>query len=320
MSTRRVIVANLGTVSAPEPEAVRVFLEQFLGDPMVVDYPRWLWMPFLRGVILRSRPRRVAEHYRSIWTPQGSPLAVGTRRIVTGLTAAAEGRFLARMAYRYGRPSLRDEIHDAAGDGAAQIVVVPLFPQRTMSTTGTIEELTRGIGRELDGAARLRVWHIPPDDSGYIDALADRWARALAEGDATPQHLIISFHGIPVRHDRTERRRYRGDCERTAHAFLERIQWPAENATIAYQSRFGPEPWVGPPTEAILKRLPRTGVRIVAVLTPGFLTEGLETLEEIGIGARHTFLEAGGEHYLRVPCVEDHPAFVRSLADSVAAL
>jgi protoporphyrin/coproporphyrin ferrochelatase len=297
--TRSVVLVNLGTTEAPEPEAVRRFLAEFLSDPMVVDYPRRLWKPILAR-ILRSRPERVAEQYRSIWHEDGSPLESGTRRIATALSELLGEETAVSVAYRYGEPSLASALE--AGGG----VVIPLFPQRTGSTTGTIEAVV---------GDRAAVRFIMPDDSGYIEAQADLFEGAVAE--SPPEHFVVSFHGIPVRYDRAEGRRYRGDCEATFGALLKRLDWPKKMATLSYQSRFGPEPWIGPRTARVLAQLGRYGIRAVAVATPGFVTEGLETAEEIGIRGKTTFLDAGGERFQRIPCVEHHPAFVASLAKLV---
>jgi ferrochelatase len=292
-------IVNLGTTQAPTADAVREFLAEFLSDPLVVDYPAWLWRPIL-SKILRSRPEKVAELYRSIWTPDGSPLAQGTERIADALRERA-GRDV-RIAYRYGRPSLRDALAEGG-------TVVSLFPQRTCSTTGSIESA-------LSGAGGVELRRIAPDDPGYIEATADLFHRAV--GRESPEHFVVSFHGIPVRYDRRERGMYRADCERTFHALLTRIGWPEKRATLSYQSRFGPEPWLKPATASVLTRLGRTGVKSIAVATPGFLTEGLETLEEIGIRGKESFLEAGGERFVRIPAVEAHPRFIESLAALVA--
>jgi ferrochelatase len=294
-----VLLVNLGTTRSPEPGAVREFLAEFLSDPAVVDYPPWLWRPVLRKV-LRARPEKVAEQYRTIWTEEGSPLEQGTRSLANAL-----GRLLGRevrYAHRYGRPSLREEL---AGE-RRKILAVPLFPQRTGSTTGSIEI---AIGRSSEGA---EIRRIAPDDPGYIGAISDLFARTVA--NQPPDHFVVSFHGIPLRYHRKERGRYRADCETTYRAVLRRIDWPEEKATLSYQSRFGPEPWLRPATAAVLERLGAKGVGRVAVATPGFLTEGLETLEEIEIRGRRTFEEAGGGELVRIPAVEAHPDFVRALA------
>jgi ferrochelatase len=155
---------------------------------------------------------------------------------------------------------------------------------------------------------------IPPADAGYIAAMAARWRDALAASPEEPEHLVISFHGIPVRYNRREGRVYTDDCAATTAAFLRAIAWPRERATLAFQSKFGPEPWLKPATARVLAELPARGISRVAVITPGFVTEGLETIEEIGIRGRETFEEAGGRALLRVPAVADHPEFIDALA------
>ncbi|MEK7401598.1 MAG: ferrochelatase [Gemmatimonadota bacterium] len=317
MSTQHLVLVNLGTPTAPTAGAVRAFLEEFLSDPAVVDYPVWFWKPFLRGFILRTRPARVARQYDSIWGDDGSPLRLGTERIAAAVRASSSANVVVATAYRYGEPSLDAVMRQIALGEASRVVVVPLFPQRTDPTTGTALRRARGAAARAGIANRLVERAIAPDDAGYVAALVARWREATASVAHAPQHLVISFHGIPVRFNRRERDTYVHDCQATTRAFLQAIGWPAERATLAYQSRFGPEPWLTPATADVLEALPRRGVKRVAVITPGFVTDGLETLEEIGIRGDESFRSAGGEHLLRVGAVEDHPAFVATLASLV---
>ncbi len=312
------LVVNLGTPERPDADAVRAFLEEFLSDPDVVDFPRWFWQPVLRGIVLRRRPARVAELYRSIWEAGGSPLAVGTQRVADALAAQLGDAAEVRIAYRYGRPSLADELERALAEGEREIYLVPLFAHRTSSATGTILRLAAGIAREnaaRGGPARIRRALVAPDAPGFIEAQAARCEEAFAAAGARPGHLVVSFHGIPVRYDRREKGRYQADCRLTTDALLARLGWDPAQATLAYQSRFGPERWLAPATAALLAELPQRGVRSVAVVTPGFLTEGLETIEEIGAQGAETFHHAGGECFVRVPAVTDHPAFVDALVE-----
>ncbi len=215
-------------------------------------------------------------------------------------------------AYRYGAPSIDSEKERLHAEGVTRVVVVPLFPQRTSSTTGTAFRRAVEVADRIGGNAIVeRV--IPAADPGYIHAQADRFFEATA-GQPEPDHVIVSFHGIPARYDRNERRSYSGDCHHTTSALLEAMRWPAERATLTFQSKFGPEKWLTPATDAVLERLPERGVKRVAVITPGFVTDGLETIEEIGDRGRESFMVAGGEHFIRVPAVDDHPAFLASLA------
>jgi ferrochelatase len=313
-SPPHLVLVNLGTPTAPTAGAVHAFLHEFLSDPEVVDYPAWLWRPVLRAMVLRTRPARVAELYASIWEDEGSPLRVETERLATGLRAAARGRFGVSTAYRYGEPSLETVLARLAQEEHGRIVVVPLFPQRTGATTGTAFDAARRAAARTGVAHRLEERCIQPDAPGYVEAMVARWQEALAGAPHAPEHLVVSFHGIPARYDRRERGLYVRDCTATMRAFLDAADWPAERATLAWQSKFGPEPWLTPATSDLLERLPARGVRHVAVLTPGFVTDGLETLEEIGIRGEETFRHAGGASFLRVDAVGHHPAFVATLA------
>lgn len=312
-SSPHLVLVNLGTPTAPHPPAVREFLDEFLSDPAVVDLPRWLWLPILRGMVLRSRPPRVAEQYESIWTEAGSPLRVATEQIVTGVRERASGRFRVRAAYRYGEPSLDTVMRSLAAESEGPIIVSPLFPQRTDATTGTAFRRAREAAHRFGIAARVIERLLRPDDPGYVAAMAAQWHRSLATADHEIEHLVISFHGIPVRYNRREGGVYVQDCETTTRAFLEAIDWPRDRVTLAYQSKFGPEPWLTPATADVFQQLPRRGIRSIAVMTPGFLTEGLETLEEIEIRGRDSFLQAGGAHFKRVGSVEAEPAFLDAL-------
>ena len=311
MTNRCLILANLGTPAAATPEAVRAFLEEFLSDPMVVDYPAWFWRPVLRRMVLKNRPARVAEAYRSIWRPGGSPLQDDTVRLVAAAAARLAGAWSVAYAYRYGERSLERVVTERLAAGDARIVVVPLFPQRTSSSSGSILVEAARLSRERGLDGRLLVRELSPVAPGYVDALADRVRAAF--GDTPPEHLLVSYHGIPVRYDRAEGGRYRADCQATTDALLAALAWPAGKATHAYQSTFGPEPWIGPTTAKRIEAMARGGVRSLGVVTPGFLTDGLETLEEIAMRGRESFEAAGGSHYVTVPAAADHPRLVDDL-------
>ena len=310
---QHLLLVNLGTPQEATAESVRTFLREFLSDPAVVDLPRWLWLPILEKMVLRSRPQRVAEAYGSIWTEGGSPLRVATERMVMAVRARANGTFTVSSAYRYGEPSLHAEMHRLANEHDGPVTVVPLFPQRTDATTTTAFQRAREAAADAGIAHRYREALVAPADDGYIAALASRWQEALDAAEVPPEHLVISFHGIPVRYNRREGSQYTRDCQETSEAFLNSIRWPQAKATLAYQSKFGPEPWLKPGTAAVLEQLARRGVRRVAVVTPGFLTHGLETLEEIGIRGHEDFIAAGGEQLVLVGTVEDHPHMIESL-------
>ncbi len=307
-----ILLVNLGTPETPTAAGVRRFLREFLSDPMVVDWPRALWKPLLEGIILRTRPPKVAHMYESIWTAEGSPLAAGTKAMAGGLARLLEPRADVEYAYRYGRPGLRARLQELSAQ-TRPVVVVPLFPQRTASSSETILRLAERVVKNSD-ALQLSIARIAPDDSGYIEALADVLTRSMQESGREAEHLLISFHGIPARVDRGEAGLYQQDCRATAGALLDKLNWPRERATLTYQSRFGPERWLRPTTAGKLAELPPAGVRSVALIAPGFLTDGLETLEELGIRGRKSFMEVGGEHFVLAPAVAGHASLLASLA------
>jgi ferrochelatase len=310
-----VLVANLGTPCEATPEAVEVFLREFLSDPLVVDYPALLWRPLLERVILKSRPQRVAEMYRSIASNGTLPLAAGTQQVAAALGRALGEGFHVEPVYRYGSPSVAERLAQwLRGEGHAprDVVVLPLFAQRTSSSSETIVLAADDTAREHRASHRLRVARVAPDCAHYIEALADR-VRAVGSFE----HLVVSFHGIPRRYDRREGGTYQRDCRATVRALVEALGIPESDVSMSFQSRFGPEPWLGPATFDTLRALGRRGVEDVAVVMPGFVTEGLETLEEIGVRGRSEFTRAGGKRLTAVPAVGAHPRFVASLVKSI---
>jgi len=312
MARRLMLLVNLGTPAAPTPDAVNAFLSEFLSDPGVIDLPRWLWQPILRNMVLRSRPRRVAELYRSIWTEHGSPLEVGTRAIAEGLRKVADGRFEVVWAYRYGERSIEWAFENHV-DADTDVAVVPLYAHHTSSTSESVFLEAERVARRRGVAGNVRRIELKPDAPGFIEALAARCHGAFAEVGDRPQHLLLSYHGIPKRYDRREGGRYSSDCEATTSALLDALQWDPKRASHCYQSKFGPEPWLRPATADLLEELPTKGVRSAAVVTPGFLTDGLETIEEIGIQGAEAFKESGGEIFIRVAATEDHPALLDAI-------
>lgn len=307
-----VLLVNLGTPRTPDAEGVREFLAEFLSDPLVVDWPRLLWQPILRGIVLRKRPARVAELYKSIWTPAGSPLRAQTQDLARRLAQELGNDTLVRAVYRYGSPSLEEELY-AAATRARRIIVIPLFPQRTASSSGSVRIEVGRASRALGIDGRVEVRELEPDDDLYISALRERVRSGFAPLAAPPEHMLISFHGIPARVDRAEASKYSSDCALTAAALLDALDWDPAHATLSFQSRFGPERWLGPATADLLVQLPKRGVTRLGVVAPGFLTDGLETLEELGVQGRESFLHAGGSELTLIPAAADHSALAAAL-------
>lgn len=305
-----VLLVNLGSPDAPTAEAVRRYLDEFLSDPLVVDLPRWLWLPVLRGLVLRRRPAPVAELYRSIWTDAGSPLVVTTRAQAEALGRRLGSGWTVVAAMRYGRPSLDDGLRGLRAAGCERVVVAPLFPQFACATVGSIQAR---VGELLDAqgwSPSLSV--VPPyhADAGFLDALAGSIRAALAS-DEEDAHLVLSFHGLPMSQVR------RGDpyprqCEQTARDVAARLGRPSDSWSLVYQSRFGPQAWLQPYAVDVVADLARRHRRLV-VACPGFAADCLETLEEIGVQLDGTFRAAGGDGLRLAPCLNDAPAFIEAL-------
>ncbi len=308
------VIANLGTPKDPTPEGVREFLAEFLGDPLVVQWPAWLWKPILHGIVLRNRPKRIARLYQSVWSERGAPLRVQTEDLVQALSEAVGVNVHVTAAYRYGNPSIEACIRRAF-ERSNRVVFTQLFPQRAASSSETANREAQRVARELGREKDLVVAPLSPVDPRYISALADRVRGSLPKFEGgVPPHLLVSFHSIPASVNRQEGEVYTQDCTATFEALLAELGWNRDNAGLAYQSVFGPAKWVGPATSDRIAGLAAGGTKRLLVTMPGFLCDGLETLEEIGVEGRGTFLAAGGSEYHCAPAVAGHPALLESLA------
>jgi len=299
-----VLLINLGTPDAPEPAAMRRYLAEFLSDPRVIEIPRLLWLPILHGVILRTRPTKSAHAYRQIWTDEGSPLAAIADRQAAALRERLGETVVVGNAMRYGRASIGDALPKMIDAGCRRILLAPLYPQYCAATTASaMDAAFEDLGqRRWQPAIRT----LPPyyDDPLYIGALKADLERRLAALDFTPDRLLLSFHGMP------ERTRQLGDpyhdqCQETARLLAQQLTLPVD---VAFQSRFGKAKWLEPATDAMLNSYPGQGVTKLAIAAPGFAADCLETLEELGIRGRKTFLAAGGTHFARLDCLNDSDA------------
>ena len=296
-----VLLINLGTPDAPEPGAVRLYLKQFLSDPRVVEIPQLVWQPILRSLVLTRRPRRSAEAYRKVWTEEGSPLAAITARQARALAGAFGAAAIVDHAMRYGRPAISGRIDALVAAGCDRILIAPLYPQYCAATTATANDEAFGHLRRMRAQPAVRT--LPPyfDDPAYIGALKASAEETLAGLDFAPDAIVASFHGMP------ERTRALGDpyfdqCRETARLLSEAL---GRELVLAFQSRFGRAKWLEPYTDEVLKGLPGKGVGKVAVIAPGFAADCLETLEELAIRGRETFLAAGGTDFAYLPCLND---------------
>lgn len=309
-----VLLVNLGTPDAPTAGAVRAYLAEFLSDPRIVDYPRALWLPILYGIILNVRPARSARAYRSIWreAENESPLRTYTRRQAELLNPAFSEDVIVDWAMRYGAPSIRDRLEALRGQGCTRILVIPLYPQYSATTTASVHDAVFDAVRAMRWQPALRLAPAFHDMPAYIDALAATARRRLASLSWAPQRVILSFHGLPERY-LTEGDPYHCHCQKTARLLRAAMGWSETFAPLAFQSRFGREKWLGPATDETIARLAAEGVKRLAVIAPGFVADCIETLEEIGIAGREQFLEEGGEMFDAMPCLNDSPESIALL-------
>jgi ferrochelatase len=298
-----VLLVNLGTPDAPEAKAVRRYLAEFLSDPRVIEIPKIAWLPILHGIILRTRPKKSAHAYKQVWTEAGSPLAAITRRQAEALQPLVEPGIIVDFAMRYGNPGIRASIENMVALGCGRILVAPLYPQYCAATTATAMDAVFAALANMRHQPTLRS--LPPyyDEPLYIDALVTSLERQLGALDFKPQRLLLSFHGMPQRTLKLGDP-YHCHCQKTARLLGERLIIQTD---IAFQSRFGRAKWLEPATDKVLAAYPAQGVKRIAIAAPGFSADCVETIEELGIRGRETFLAAGGETFVRLDCLNDSP-------------
>jgi protoporphyrin/coproporphyrin ferrochelatase len=284
---------------------VRAYLAEFLSDPRVVQLPRWIWLPLLHIFILNSRPQKSARKYAAIWTKEGSPLAVHTKRQALLLgKMLAERKIQVAYAMRYGQPSIADALKGFAG---YELVVLPLYPQFSRSTTESVRDV---LGKR--GASEVRMVESFHDHPAYIAALAALVQRHWA-AHGKGEKLVMSFHGLPKR-SVGEGDPYHAQCVATAKILAGTLRLAPEHYVVSFQSRFGAAEWLQPYTAATLVALAQQGLRRVDVLCPGFAADCLETLEEIGIEGKSAFIGAGGREFHALPCLNESPEWILALS------
>lgn len=296
-----VLIVNLGSPDAPTPEAVKIYLNEFLSDPRVVEIPPLLWQPVLRGFVLTTRPRKSAHAYQQVWTAEGAPLTVITRRQAEAMQQRLGPAVTVDWAMRYGNPSIGSRLAALKSVGCDRILIAPLYPQYSGATTATVMDMVGATLAEMRWQPAIRT--LPPyhDDPAYIDALKISAETALAGLSFTPDLILSSFHSMP------ERTLMLGDpyhcqCQKTARLLGAAM---GQALTVSFQSRLGRAKWLEPATDTTLEGLPEKGVKKVAVIAPGFSADNLETLEEIAIRGRESFIGAGGTDFAYIPCLND---------------
>jgi ferrochelatase len=327
MSKPGVLLVNLGSPDSPSPRDVRKYLREFLMDGRVLDAPWPVRFFVVHFCILPTRPRQSAEAYHKIWTAEGSPLVVTSRKVQHALRRRVN--MPVELAMRYQNPSIASAVQSLQRQGVSEVLLVPLFPHYAMSSFETAVERVKEVAAKLVPQIRLRILRPYFDHPYYIDALAASAADYLRQDY---DHLLFSFHGVPERHLRkadptcghclmadrcceaaspAHATCYRAQCLNTVDAFARKAG--VIKYSVAFQSRLGREPWLKPYTDQEFIRLAKDGIRKLLVMCPAFVSDCLETLEEIGMRGREIFLGAGGKEFTLIPCLNDHPAWIEAL-------
>ena len=319
MDSLGILVCNLGSPDAPTPQALRRYLAEFLWDPRVIEVSRPLWWVILHGIILRTRPAKSAEAYKAVWTDAGSPLIAISRRQVAALQTTLEaqipGPVTVALAMRYGEPSIAHGLAQLRQANCRRVLVLPLYPQYSGATTASIFDAVVDELKCWRWLPELRFVNHYHDDSGYVNALAASVREKLQDMDE-PDFVLFSFHGTPKRYfDNGDP--YFCECHKTARLTAEALGLPDKQWRLTFQSRFGREEWLKPYTDKTLEKLPKQGIRRVAVVCPGFAADCLETLEEIEVENRDIFLNAGGEQFSYIPALNDREDHIEALAQLV---
>ncbi len=322
-----ILITNTGTPDAPTAAAVRRYLREFLSDRRIVHLPRLIWLPILYGLVLPFRSPKSAKLYQEIWTEQGSPMRVYMEKLCDALEVVLNSksveRYCVAVGMNYGNPSIAAGLDKLRNSNVEKIIALPLFPQYSdTSTASTFDRVDKCVPAfagmtgtaEITGfggtTAKIRDYH---DHPAYINALAESVRREWQKRDRA-EHLLISFHGIPERFA-TEGDPYPTQCARTAQLLADALQLGDDKWTLCYQSQFGYDKWLKPSTQTLFTELPQRGVKSLDIICPGFSVDCLETLEEIAMSGKKTFLEAGGErfHYINALNVEGNIAALTSL-------
>ena len=310
-----VLISNLGTPEAPTKQALKPYLKQFLSDPRVVEVPKLIWWFILNGIILNIRPKRSAEAYKTVWTQEGSPLLTHTKHQAKGLAERFQQKYgddvVVEYAMRYGEPSVSNATEKLLAQGARKIVVLPLYPQYCASTSGsTFDALAEDFTKRrwLPDVRFVSHYHDNPE---YIRCMADK-IKAHWEKHGRTDKLVFSYHGIPKRY-LTNGDPYHCECHKTSRLIAEALGMSGEEYMTTFQSRFGREEWLRPYTDETLKGMPAKGVKSLQVVCPGFSSDCLETIEEIGEENREYFMEAGGERYEYIACLNSDDAHLDML-------
>ncbi len=329
-----VLLVNLGSPESPQPKDVKPYLDEFLMDKYVIDVPFWLRSILVRGIILRKRPENSAEAYQKIWWEEGSPLIVLSKKMHEKVKS--QTNIPVSLGMRYGKPSVESGLQELYDKGVRDVLLLPLYPQYAMASTLTILVLAEKVRKEK--FPDMKITDVPAfyNKPDYIEVLANSIEKHLKNFDY--DKLVFSYHGIPERHirktDRTKKHKnfttdipccetgtpeaefcYRTHCYETTRLVTEKLNIPKEKFYVTFQSRLVGDKWLEPYTDVVINNYPGQGVKKIAVVTPAFVTDCLETLEEIAMRAKEEFIENGGEEFLTIPCLNDDDDFVKIIGN-----
>jgi protoporphyrin/coproporphyrin ferrochelatase len=324
-----VILAQVGTPEAPTKQALKPYLRAFLSDERIIDSPRWQWLPILHGIVLQRRPAKIAKHFEEIWTDKGSPLLIISQAQVKGVQKRLGSRYVVKLGFAYAEPGMNtamQELHDA---GVHRIIVVPMFPQYSTTTTASVydEIMFHALGRSKRRGKPIKKYSpalrfVDPfyKDPKYIDVLADNIARQMKSLPHKPDKVLISYHGIPKSYV-DEGDPCPSHCDETTRLLTKRLGWKTSFFKQTYQSRFGRAEWLQPYTQVELPDLYRQKVNRPLIIAPGFTTDCLETIHELGIEGAELYAEGGGkeENLMTIKCLNDEPKFLDYLAQKVSS-
>jgi len=307
-----VLLCNLGTPDSFQTRDVRRFLKEFLSDGRVVEIPRFIWWFILNGIILIFRPSKSAKLYKSVWTQEGSPLMVYSDKLTDKLSKELPENYEIELAMRYGNPSIEEGLISLKNKNCRNLIVLPLFPQYSGTTTGSIfDEVSRVLSkwRWVPNLNFINSYH---DDDGYISALSNSVKKHLSMD--SPQKVIFSYHGIPKRNF-TQGDPYHCFCKKTTRLIAEKLSLEEDKYMTTFQSRFGRAEWLKPYTSETMETLPSEDIKNILVIAPGFSVDCLETIEEIDEENKEIFMDAGGEKFRYIPCLndsEEHVSFIKA--------
>jgi ferrochelatase len=311
MPENGVLLVNLGTPEKPEKDCVGRFLTEFLSDPRVVDLPRWFWVPLLRLVIIPLRRGASTAAYREIWLDAGSPLMVYSKALSSGLQQLLTGRARVELAMRYGTPDIRGKLEILHGDGVKNLIVLPLYPQYSVTTTESVFDEVKRCLLQMGWEPEMQLVNQYHDSPGWVHTIASS-IRNFQSQYGKAERLLFSMHGIPKRLvDAGDP--YEQQCQQSVASIAEVLK-QNEESQLVFQSRVGREQWLQPYTDNVIRELAETGTKHLQVVSPGFAVDCLETLEEIAMRYRDLFIEAGGEKFEYIPALNDSKEHVAMLA------